>query len=400
MDNKNCKINPWTEEDLGTLYLLRQEGIPYKIIALELKRTINACERKYQSTVWQNTKFYDKVSNCINISFKKAHLEKIAQANDKRLEVEKFRTEIIADRMVNAIDALPKVKKPIYVCSEKKEKIHSTEDVGLLFSDTHIGHHHTLEETGGLSEYSEEIFKKRVNVLKKATSDIVELHSHLYKLPTLHIFSLGDIVAGMNNVGNWSPTYINMPIYDQMASGFEAISDMIYYWLGLFENINFYGIAGNHGRAAQRGVEKEYVNWDYLCYKFLEARFKDNPRVKMDVPKTWWMLKTIRNHKFLMVHGDDVRGGTNAINGLKNYEQKMMGVIGDIPDYTLAAHFHHAAEETTNHGKIIINGSFLGPDIYSLKDLQSSAKPEQKIFGIHDKRGITWSYNLDLSIDR
>jgi len=200
----------------------------------------------------------------------------------------------------------------------------------------------------------------------------------------------------MNNTGNWSPVYINMPIYDQMVAGFEAISDMIYYWLGLFENINFYGIIGNHGRGSNIGQEKEYVNWDYLCYNFLEARFKNNPRVKFNCPKTWWIMTQIRNHKFLLVHGEDVKGGSLPIRGLMTYEQKMLGVIKDIPDYTLAGHFHSAAELTTSHGRLLINGSFLGPDMYALKNLQAGGKAEQKIFGIHDRRGITWSYNLDL----
>ncbi|MFW6129642.1 MAG: hypothetical protein ACOC56_00570, partial [Atribacterota bacterium] len=71
-----------------------------------------------------------------------------------------------------------------------------------------------------------------------------------------------------------------------------------------------------------------------------------------------------------------------------------------IPDYTLAAHFHSAADLTTNHGRVLVNGSFIGPDVYSLKNLQAGALAEQKIFGIHDKRGITWSYNLGLDIDK
>lgn len=398
MEKNKKAINVWTNEELSLLYLLRQEGVPYKIIAVELKKSINACEKKYQSTIWKDMPFYDPIKNRINEDFKKAYLEKITKANDKRLDSEKFKTEIIADKIATAVYALPNISREVYKLNSKSIKSSSTEDVGLLFSDTHIGHHHTLEETGGISEYNEQIFYNRIDILKKALIDIVDLHSHLYKLPNLHIFSLGDVVAGMNSVGNWSPIYINMPIYDQMVAGFEAISNMIYYWLGKFDTINFYGCYGNHGRGSIKGVEKEYVNWDYICYKFLEARFKDNPRVIFDVPKTWWIMKTIRNHKFLMVHGDDIKGG--SIVGLRNFEQKMIGVIKDIPDYTLAAHFHHAAEMTTNHGRLILNSSFMGPDIYSLKDLQNSAKPEQKIFGIHDKRGITWTYNLDLSKER
>ena len=388
----------WTEKEMEILYALRLENIPYRLIALDLKRSVASCEKKYRATNWTETNFYDKNTHRMKEDLKRGYGQHLANLNDRRLQSDMYKTDLIADKLVSAIEALPikssnnRIVKPRSVTKYK----HSNEDVGLLFSDTHIGHEHSLEETGGISEYNQNIFYKRIETLKRGTEDIVELHSHLYKIPTLHIFCLGDIVAGMNNVGNWSPTYINMPIYDQMISGYDAISDMIYYWLDIFDDIKFYGVAGNHGRGAPKGFEKEYVNWDFLCYKFLESRFSNNPRVKFVVPKTWWILEEIRHHKFLLIHGEDVRGGGTPLKGLQTYEQQMIGVLGQIPDYTLAAHFHNAAEITTNHGKILFNGSFVGSDIYSLKNLQRSSRAEQKIFGIHDKRGITWSYNLHL----
>jgi hypothetical protein len=218
-------------------------------------------------------------------------------------------------------------------------------------------------------------------------------------LPVLHIFALGDIVAGMNTVGAWSPTYINLPVYDQVVVGVEAICNAIYYWLGLFKEIRFYGIYGNHGRSAPIGSEKEYVNWDFICYKFIEARFKDNPRVIFKIPMNWWLMERIRNHNFLMLHGDSIKGA-NPLKKLVELEEKMAGIIKKMPDYTLAAHFHSPGELTTNHGRVIIGGSFFGSDVYSLKNLKKSAAPEQKIFGIHNKRGITWTYNINLSISR
>jgi len=75
-------------------------------------------------------------------------------------------------------------------------------------------------------------------------------------------------------------------------------------------------------------------------------------------------------------------------------------MIREIPDYTIIGHFHSAGEWSTNNGKIIVNGSFIGPDIFALKNLQRSSRAEQKIFGIHDKRGITWRYDIDLDVER
>jgi hypothetical protein len=108
-------------------------------------------------------------------------------------------------------------------------------------------------------------------------------------------------------------------------------------------------------------------------------------------------MEQIRNHKFLMVHGEDVKGKDMPVKSLMNTESRLAGILRTMPDYTLAGHFHNCAELSTNHGRVLLNGSFVGGDVYSLKNLQLGGKPEQKLFGIHDKRGITFTYNIDLS---
>lgn len=395
--DKNIK---WEDGEEAFLYACREDAIPYRLIAMELGRSSRSCEAKYNNTNWKGTRFFDSVKNRMKESIKRSYRERVTSLQEKRSTAEHIKADIIADRIEQCVGSLPTVQKQVYHISNKKKQIHSPEDVGLVLSDAHIGQAHSLEETGGLGEYNINVFKDRIENLKEATTEIVERHSNIYNLPNLHIFCLGDMVAGMNQVGNWSPTYINTPILDQVFIGFDAISDMIYYWLGLFETIHFYGLGGNHGRAANKGTEKEYVNWDVVMYKFLESRFKDNPRVKFTVPLTWWIMAEIRNHNFLLLHGDDVKGGSYPILQLTKSEDKMMGLLRKVPDYTLAAHFHSASEFTTNHGRVIINGSFIGSDVYSLKSLQKGSKPEQKIFGIHDKQGMTWTYNLNLGSKR
>jgi len=394
---QNKSGQSWTLEEEALLYELKWNGLTYAIISSQLGRSIYSCEKKYRNTDWTKKPFYDTAKRRLRDNYKQALVDKVSSAKDQKLHASVLQSEILADRLESVVVSLPRVNKTVYKRSENKNKTkHLPEDVGLIISDAHIGHHHTLEETGGLSEYNLDIFKSRVEFLKSTTADIVELHSKLYDLPNLHIFCPGDMVAGMNSTGAWSATYINMCILDQAVEGAEALADMIYYWLGLFDNIYFYGVYGNHGRAAPRGIEKEYVNWDYITYKFLEAKFSQNPRVKFVIPKAWWSMQTIRNHKFLLIHGEDVRGST-AIRGLSTYTDHMIGIIKDIPEYVIAGHFHSAAELSTNYGRLILNGSFIGGEIYSLKDLQKSSKPEQKIFGIHDRRGLTWMYNIDLS---
>lgn len=397
-DSKDL-TRPWTPEDEQLLYHMRRRGVCYRLIALQLSRTVEACKKKYSSTHWSKTPYYNLPLEKLEEARKQNLIESMAQAADRKLDLYKMKGDIVGDKIAESVKPLQVAKYPIYTAPKSKQK-HNPEDVVALLSDLHIGHHHTLEETGGLSEFNIDIFRQRCKNLMYGVADIFDLHSNLYRMPHLHIACLGDVVDGMNASGDWSPTYISIPVMDQMMVGTECLAEMIYYWLGMFDNITFYGVRGNHGRAAPKGYEKDYVNWDVLSYLYLEARFKDNPRVKFVVPKTWYIYTTIRKHKFLMVHGDDVRGGSYPVKGLEAVQNRMVGILNDIPHYTLAGHFHACSEFTTNTGKIIINGSFIGGDVYSLKTLQKGSLPEQKIFGVHDQHGVTWTYNLNVASPR
>ncbi len=227
-DAKRKSGKPWSLEEETSLYEMKWNGLTYAIIASQLNRSIYACEKKYRNTDWSKKPFFDAARGRLRENYKRALVDKLSDAKSQKLHASILLSEIFADRLESAIVALPQVAKPVYKRTSKVAKSkHLPEDVGLIISDAHIGHHHTLEETGGLSEYNLDIFKMRVEFLKNTTANIVELHSRLYDLPNLHIFCPGDMVAGMNNVGAWSATYINMPILDQAVEGAEALADMI-----------------------------------------------------------------------------------------------------------------------------------------------------------------------------
>lgn len=216
----------------------------------------------------------------------------------------------------------------------------------------------------------------------------------------MHIFSLGDIVDGANTAGAWSPVWINTPIYDQVMIGYREICDFVLYMLSMFQNVELYGLFGNHGRVARSGEEKKYNNYDLFCYKYIELELANQPRLKMHFVKTWWMMKNIQNHKFLMMHGDDVKGKNLPINKLSETMEKMAAITKVIPDYAVCGHFHNCSEITTHHGRALVNGSFVGSDVYSLSNCMPGNMPEQKLFGIHPNIGITWTYNVNLAHDR
>jgi hypothetical protein len=389
---------PWSDEELVQLWTYRQEetAIPYSTVAQRLGRTAAACETKYRRrSKWQSRLGLVEESDKLTLAkedMNQALADKFLASADKQ----KVRTGIIVDKVVAAVKPFNSVTpSPVYYPRNRKSS-GSPEDMGLMLSDLHIGQMHTLQETGGVSEYNIKVFKDRLSELKDRVTDIYELHSNLYPIETLNVFMLGDNVHGMANVGKWSAAHIEEDIITQMFTGAEEIADLLHYFASMFKNVKVFCVSGNHGRASHKGVEKEHVNWDYVMYKFLEAKLSQSPQVEFDIPQCWFIEAMIRNHRFYVVHGDDVKGGNFPVKSLDTATTKVMTIRRTIPDYALAGHFHQSAELTTNYGELFLNGSFVGPDVYSLKAIQAGGKPTQKVFGIHDKRGVTWRYTLDL----
>ena len=63
--------------------------------------------------------------------------------------------------------------------------------------------------------------------------------------------------------------------------------------------------------------------------------------------------------------------------------------------YALGGHFHkYFADEVSSVLEYMMVSTLVSDDDWVLKKLGISAKPSQNIFGVHEKRGITWRYKL------
>ncbi len=305
------------------------------------------------------------------------------------------RTAVIIDNIKSAIYRLPKpTANDITATPRKQSKKYAAEHVGVMVSDMHIGASYSHEETGGLSHYDLKVFKQRLQKFKHSVLEIVERHRGMYELPELHIFSLGDVIAGSPGVGQWNDNYIHLDVMEQVVAGVHAIRDLVATWASAFRQVTFYGICGNHGRTAKKGVAKISDNWDRFCYAMLEISLSNYDNITWHIPKTWWLNPTIQEHNFYLCHGDEIRGRT--LVAVEKVESKVAGMLGQRLHYFLMGHHHTSTEIQTNSSRVIINGSFMGGDMYSLKDLGQNCAAEQKVFGIHKRKGITWTYNIQL----
>lgn len=401
--------SPWTDDEMLLLHSLKSSGMSYKSVAEVLTKSCgrreyneNVCKKKWNNTDWQAYMSERAIRQAardqesIDEYEKRRIIEDTLDAQARLVRREQSRTDVIVDRIKSSIFRLPKPKHSDIIYTPKDQS-YTEEHMGVMLSDLHVGAKYTREETGGLGEYSLEIFNDRMRRLRNSVVDIAQRHRRMYGIPHLHVFCLGDVVAGENESGAWSHCYIDLDIFDQMFAGFSAIRDSLSCWSNVFPKISFYGIIGNHGRVGHKGTQKYHSNWDRVCYCFLEKSLSDHSNIEFKIPQTWWLLEKIQNHSFFLAHGDGIKGSLGVpYYGVERAQSRACGLLPEKPDYTLIGHFHSVTELSTNFGKVLMNGSFMGGDMYSIKEMFRADRPEQKIFGIHHKKGITWSYNIHL----
>jgi hypothetical protein len=427
----NCNL--WTKKEEETLVKLFKAGKTYQEISNSLpERSAEAVRKKIKNIKTENIStasesdmdFLENQVRAARLALKRRSEIKTINALLKK-EAEK---SIVAEKIESSVKLLKNINKVNLNFNFPKNP---KEEIVVLLSDLHCGLAVNPEETGNLGNYSKEIFEERMDSFTKSLLNITENHRKISNIETLNIFCLGDIVHGMSNVGKWSPAYMDQDIMDQVFSCVDLMKEKLYILGHKFNKVKFYGIVGNHGRIAQKDQEKEYANWDYIIYKFIESAFKNCNNFEFFIDKSWMKVAKVFNEKFLLVHGDELGG----LSGMASSEQKYKGLIQCFKDEEEAkillkpqldklrrsnsseniselinsainysksfdslvcGHIHNPnIVSTSSGGNIITNGSFIGGDNYSLKKLQSYSKPSQKVFGVSED-GITWHYDIKL----
>lgn len=296
---------------------------------------------------------------------------------------------------LQALEPVPSPEKLVF--SEDLEK--SIEAAVLLISDTHIGEIVSAAETGGISQYDFATFQYRAQYLAEVVIDILKNKLTGYNISELVIPMLGDMVSGI--------------IHDELV---ESAEDTVIEWVTggalifaqllqeLAQEYNIFCpcVVGNHGRMTQKiRFKRRYVNWDYVFYTMLSVMLKDQPNIRFEIPESFYTLQTIEGFNFLFLHGDNIRSWQGIPwYGIQRANDRMSELLNSkdkIIDYVIMGHFHNLGILDRVHGgQLILNGSFIGANEYSIGSLFRSNQPKQLLFGVHPRKGKTFSYDINL----
>lgn len=263
-----------------------------------------------------------------------------------------------------------------------------TEDQVLLWSDMHFGMVNKNPITGKIT-YDENTVKNiEFPALLKGMHRFWQLYKPTYKIERLYILDLGDNITN-DRIYEGQQKEITCGVGRQILQVLEYQSIFILKMLELFPEIIFIGVPGNHGRTTSNPISEDATdNFEYLKNCLLKERFMNNKRVKIIVPDTYLYTLEIRKHKYLLLHGNTIKGTT--LNSIEKATSQLADLAkSELYDAILIGHLHTSLKlkikPTTD---LLVNGCWVDMDSYAYNVLRKYSSATQWHFLVSNKSHI------------
>lgn len=306
----------------------------------------------------------------------------------------------IEERICAHIDRCIPALEPVPFPTFTHKSGNTPESAVALFSDYHIGEVVDFEETGGLNAYNREIFMSRLAYHAKSIRSICLDKLTGYDFSELVIIGIGDMVSGI--IHDELVETSDGTLMDWLIEGSQELAGAFRMLAASFPEVRIEWHFGNHGRTSVKPrFKKRWVNYDYLLGHMIATELRDQPNITFVNHKSFWSLVEVQDHKILALHGDNIKGW----NGLPSYGinravanlTALLNKAGKTFDIAVLGHFHQTGLIERMDCDIVLNGSAIGANEFSIGALFAGAQPRQVMFGVHPERGKTWLYSIDLA---
>ena len=295
---------------------------------------------------------------------------KSLQAQLKQVEFEELGAEEVRQKIFKVAELKP--NPPDWLLNPVKSAKNPL--VPMLFcSDWHWGEVVDRRQITGVdNEFGLKIARSRVRSLVTHTMDLLDHHMGDAQFPGAVVALGGDFFSG-----DIHEELVESAEATTMQSMVDVLGVMVWLvdqLLGRFQNIFITGVVGNHGRNTRKPRHKGrvYTNFDWLLYQLLKRHYHPqegvvNQAVSFSIPDGPDSLFRIYNHRFLLTHGDQMRGGDGITGALMPImrgavkKKSRNSEIGQDYDTLLMGHWH----TFWNSRRLVVNGSLKGYDEFA-----------------------------------
>lgn len=319
-------------------------------------------------------------------------------AEVSRLQADAITSAAIRHKIIGLANAVPTTTAPEWLCAAPT--LAGSPGVPTLFaSDWHAGEVVEPSQIGGVNEFNVEIFERRVRVMVERTVQLLRIISPNMDYPGIVLVLGGDMVSGnihdelaATNEINTMPTVLLL--YGVISWAIDTLKKE-------FGKVFVPCVTGNHGRDTHKiwNKDRHATSFDWLLYVFLEKKYENDPDVQFLVPDGPDAYYKIYNHRYLLTHGDQFRGGDGMIGALgpitrgDHKKRSRNAQIGMDYDTIIMGHWHQCIFLR----KLIVNGSIKGYDEYAYNSNFPFEPPAQQLWITHPKHGKT--FNMPVYVD-
>lgn len=305
---------------------------------------------------------------------------------------------MIKAEIIKLADRLVDPEMPAWLFKETKG--HSSPGVpSLMVSDLHWGEYVDPLQINGVNKYDTAIARARMKRLAERTIRLLGIISPDFDYPGIVVPLGGDMISG--NIHDELVATNELGSIPAVVDLFEAIGSLITTLLTKFDRVFLPCVTGNHGRDTRKiwSKDRHKTSFDWLLYCFLAKHFASDPRVTFFVPDGSDAYYKIYDHRYLLTHGDQFRGGDGVIGPLgpiirgDHRKRSRNAQIDQDYDTMIMGHFHSHMQLT----RLIVNGSLKGYDEYAYQGNFPYEPPQQALWLTHPRYRIT--YRMPVQVD-
>jgi hypothetical protein len=324
--------------------------------------------------------------------------KRVASKPNKKLDPDELKQAVRATW--EALEPLPPPSPKVCVVPALSDEVFDfrPQHQVVLFSDLHRGEVVDPRETGGLGLYNTEVSRERLCRWRDGVARFTQ--TYRFPIEKLWVFGLGDDFEGTGRIYPAQAYFQDQHLIDQVLGYLSDIEAVFRFYAGFYPQVEAVHVPGNHGRLGARKDDAPYRdNIENIIWIMLAERLRDLPNVKIHVITDWFKIVDVLGFTFCLMHGEDTRPESPyAKSGGMNTKLRMNALVGFMINYMCLAHWHKNMDmEQEIGGRWMVNGSFVGPSLLSVKKMHEANLPSQLIFAVHPRYGITHQTNLTLA---
>ena len=262
----------------------------------------------------------------------------------------------------------------------------------LFLSDFHWGEVVHPSQINGVNRFNMTIARERLRYTVETAIQLCKIVDRGMNYPGIVVPLGGDMVSGniheeltATNELNSMPVVLDL--YGQLVSAITRLADV-------FGHVFLPCVGGNHGRNTTKvwAKDRNHTSFDWLLYQFLAKHFERDRRVTFYIPDGPDAAYQIYDHRYLLTHGDQFRGGDGMIGALGpnirgDHKKRSRNSQIDMEyDTMICGHWHQLMMLT----RLIVNGSLKGYDEYAYAGNFPFESPTQGLWITHPRHGITF----------